>query len=162
MLCRRKFLLATIGAPAAAISVAAPFELTISGPIPSLETQAARAQGKGGGQGGGGNGNGSSGAGGNGNSGAGDGGNSNNGGDSSAPNSSNSDNSSAGKGGEDGGGSRGQSESIDGSTIEVHHSNGMREMVGNGHYVMTDAQGRTIVNRAATPSDRARLQGMIK
>ncbi|WP_309083725.1 hypothetical protein [Chelativorans sp.] len=47
---------------------------------------------------------------------------------------------------------------IHGSTIELRHRNGMRERVGRGRYVMTDAQGRTIINRRATRSDLARLR----
>jgi len=47
-----------------------------------------------------------------------------------------------------------------GSRIEVRHRNGMKERITNGRYVMTDAQGRTIINRIATRADLARLEGM--
>jgi hypothetical protein len=44
-------------------------------------------------------------------------------------------------------------------SMSVLHSNGMREKISGGRYEMKDARGRTIVNRAATQSDLARLRG---
>lgn len=153
MPCRRKFLLAAIGAPVAAMSAATPFQIAFRGPVPSLVAGAARAQGNSGGQGGGNSGGGRSGSGSSGAGNNGRGGNGNAG--------------AAGKSGGSGGRSVGRSRNgasarTDGTSIEVRHHNGMREVLTNGHYIMTDAQGRTIINRAATPSDRARLQGMAR
>lgn len=47
--------------------------------------------------------------------------------------------------------------SIDGNKITVIHSNGMTEQVQNGRFEMTDAQGRTIIDRQATQEDLTRL-----
>jgi hypothetical protein len=41
----------------------------------------------------------------------------------------------------------------------VRHSDGITERIEGGRYEMRDARGRTIINRAATPADRARLGG---
>ncbi len=48
--------------------------------------------------------------------------------------------------------------SIHGSTIQVVHPDGLREKIENGRFVMKDALGRTIVERAATGTDLARLK----
>ena len=48
--------------------------------------------------------------------------------------------------------------SIHGSTIQVVHPDGLREKIENGRFVMKDALGRTIVERAATAADLARLK----
>lgn len=42
--------------------------------------------------------------------------------------------------------------------ITVVHTNGMKEEIENGRFEMTDAQGRTIIERKATHSDLTRLQ----
>lgn len=47
--------------------------------------------------------------------------------------------------------------SIDGNKITVVHRNGMKEEVQNGRFEMTDAQGRTIIERQATEEDLNRL-----
>lgn len=48
---------------------------------------------------------------------------------------------------------------IGGNGINVRHRNGIAEEVNaKGRYVMRDAQGRTIVNRAATAADISRLK----
>ncbi|MGX5800546.1 hypothetical protein ACWGS9_04805 [Bradyrhizobium sp. Arg314] len=47
--------------------------------------------------------------------------------------------------------------SIDGNKITVVHPNGMKEEVDNGRFEMTDAQGRTIIDRPATQEDLSRL-----
>ena len=47
---------------------------------------------------------------------------------------------------------------IHGSTIQVVHPDGLREKIENGRFVMKDALGRTIVERAATATDLARLK----
>ncbi|WP_292339547.1 hypothetical protein [Mesorhizobium sp.] len=46
---------------------------------------------------------------------------------------------------------------VDGTKITVVHRNGMKEEIENGRFEMTDAQGRTIVERKATQADLARL-----
>ena len=50
---------------------------------------------------------------------------------------------------------------VDGPNIEVVHPDGMKEEIANDRYEMNDAKGRTIINRRATASDRARLRAMI-
>jgi hypothetical protein len=47
---------------------------------------------------------------------------------------------------------------IRGKAIDILHSNGMRESVKGGRYLMTDDKGRTIVERAAKKSDLRRLR----
>lgn len=47
--------------------------------------------------------------------------------------------------------------SIDGNKVTVVHRNGMKEEVRNGRFEMTDAQGRTIIERQATDEDLNRL-----
>ena len=54
-----------------------------------------------------------------------------------------------------------ESVTIDGSAMEVRHWNGMSERIKDGRYVMKDAKGRTIINRAATSSDQSRLQSFV-
>jgi hypothetical protein len=49
---------------------------------------------------------------------------------------------------------------IDGNKITVIHRNGMKEEIENGRFEMTDALGRTIVDRWATQEDLARLLGL--
>ena len=50
---------------------------------------------------------------------------------------------------------------VDGPNIEVMHPDGMKEEIAKDRYAMTDAKGRTIINRRVTASDRARLRAMI-
>jgi hypothetical protein len=47
--------------------------------------------------------------------------------------------------------------SIEGDKITVTHRNGMKEQVQNGRFEMTDALGRTIIDRLATQEDLSRL-----
>ncbi|RAZ87059.1 hypothetical protein DPM33_27385 [Mesorhizobium hawassense] len=47
--------------------------------------------------------------------------------------------------------------SIDGNKVTVVHRNGMKEQVQNGRFEMTDALGRTIIERQATDEDLNRL-----
>ncbi|TIS43132.1 MAG: hypothetical protein E5X01_05580 [Mesorhizobium sp.] len=49
---------------------------------------------------------------------------------------------------------------IDGNRITIIHRNGMKEEIENGRFEMSDAQGRTIVERRATEKDLARLLGL--
>ncbi|MEK1889395.1 MAG: hypothetical protein AAAB35_17905 [Phyllobacterium sp.] len=51
---------------------------------------------------------------------------------------------------------------VDGSSIEVRHTNGMSERIEAGRYTMTDAKGRTIINRPATNADQSRLQSFAR
>jgi hypothetical protein len=46
--------------------------------------------------------------------------------------------------------------------IEVRHRNGMSERIKDGRYLMSDAKGRTIINRTATLSDESRLQSLTR
>ncbi|TXR47670.1 hypothetical protein, partial [Phyllobacterium endophyticum] len=46
--------------------------------------------------------------------------------------------------------------------IEVRHRNGMSERIKDGRYLMSDAKGRTIINRAATLTDESRLQSLTR
>jgi hypothetical protein len=49
---------------------------------------------------------------------------------------------------------------VDGNKITVFHPNGMKEEIENGRFEMRDAFDRTIVERAATAADQARLKGL--
>ncbi|OHV88686.1 hypothetical protein [Mesorhizobium sp. ORS 3428] len=51
----------------------------------------------------------------------------------------------------------GDSVHVDGNKITVVHRNGMKEEIENGRFEMTDAQGRTIIERRATHEDLTRL-----
>lgn len=48
------------------------------------------------------------------------------------------------------------------ASLAVVYANGMREAIGGGRYEMTDAYGRIIINRLATPSDLARLRALAR
>ncbi|TIW33620.1 MAG: hypothetical protein E5V62_19685 [Mesorhizobium sp.] len=132
---------------AALALIFAPFHLSVDG----VATNKAYA-----GKGGGGNGNGGNG-----------GGNGNSGGNSGNGNSGNSNAGGNGKGnskGKAGDASvdhvnavTGDKVEIDGKNIRVTHPNGMKEEIENGRFRMEDALGRTIVERAATAADVARL-----
>lgn len=101
-------------------------------------------------------------------SGGGNSGGSGSGGSNSGSGGSGSNNSGSGSGGNSGGGTgpgnshvnpeTGDKVSIHGSTIQVVHPDGLREKIENGRFVMKDALGRTIVERAATGTDLARLK----
>ncbi|TIW23216.1 MAG: hypothetical protein E5V63_25295 [Mesorhizobium sp.] len=123
---------------AALALIFAPFHLSVDG----VATNKAYA-----GKGGGGNGNGG------GNSGNGNSGNSNAGG--------NGKGNSKGKAGDASvdhvNAVTGDKVEIDGKNIRVTHPNGMKEEIENGRFRMEDALGRTIVERAATAADVARL-----
>jgi hypothetical protein len=112
--------------------VAPPYKVTFDNHLLKLHVQTASAKdgGKGGGTGGGNTGDGG------GNSGSKGGGNA----------------------GGTSGSKRGGNVAIDGSTMEVRHSNGMSERIKDGRYIMKDAKGRIIVNRTATTSDQSRLR----
>ncbi len=47
---------------------------------------------------------------------------------------------------------------VRGASITVRHQNGATERISQGRYEMRDSRSRTIVNRAATPSDASRLR----
>ncbi|WP_304620136.1 hypothetical protein [Paracoccus sediminilitoris] len=42
------------------------------------------------------------------------------------------------------------------------YSDGWREELENGRYELKDAQGRTVIERSATPQDRARLASFTR
>ena len=155
---------------AAALALVVAPCLLAPGKVTKLGSIAYANNGNGGGNGG--NGNGGSSAGGNssGNSNAGgNSGNSNAGGNSGNsnagggnPNAGPGNNN--GKGNTDPGGKNsytntatGDTLSIEGDKITVIHRNGMKEKVQNGRFEMTDALGRTIVDRVATQEDVSRL-----
>ncbi|WP_292239125.1 hypothetical protein [Mesorhizobium sp.] len=122
---------------------------------------------------GGGNGNGGSHGGGNGNGGGGNSGGGNAGGNSGNSNAGGG-NANAGPGNNSGKGNTspggkaasrvnaatGDIIEIDGNRITIIHRNGMKEEIENGRFEMSDAQGRTIVERRATEKDLARLLGL--
>ncbi len=136
--------------------VIAPFHFSIDGPV------AAKAHaGKGGnGNGGNGNGNGGGSSGGNGNG--------NSGGNNGNGNSGNSNSGGKGKGNSASKASTvdhvntltGDKVEVNGKSIKVTHPNGMKEEIENGRFRMEDALGRTIVDRAATAADMARLKSL--
>lgn len=159
---------------AAALAVVVAPCLLASGNVTKLVSAAYAGNGNSGGNGNGGN----SGSGGGSNSGSAGGSNSGSAGGSNSGNAGgNSDNSNAGggnpnagpgnnsgKGHANPGGKNsysnpatGDTLSIDGNKITVVHRNGMKEEVRNGRFEMTDAQGRTIIERQATEEDLNRL-----
>ena len=125
--------------------IAAPYKVTFDNHFlePHAQTASAKDGGKGGGSGGGNTGDGG------GNSGSKSGGNAG-----------------GSKGGGNAGGTsgnkRGGNVAIDGSAMEVRHSNGMSERIKDGRYVMKDAKGRTIINRTATTADQSRLRSFVR
>lgn len=142
-------------ASAALALIIAPFHLSTDGVVVD------KAFAKGGNGGGNGGGGGNSGGNGGGNSGGNSGGNGNG-------NSGGKGNSNAGGNGK--GNSKGNATvdhvnavtgdmvEVDGKNIKVTHANGMKEEIENGRFRMEDALGRTIVERAATAADMARLK----
>ncbi|TPI69942.1 hypothetical protein FJ423_30220 [Mesorhizobium sp. B2-8-9] len=151
--------------------VLAPWHVTFGG-VPGIVAATAYAgngNGNGGGNGGNGSGGNSGSAGGSNSGNSGDNGNSNGQGDNgnsnagaSNPNAGPGNNS--GKGNTNPGGKNsytnaatGDTLSIDGDKVTVIHRNGMKEQVQNGRFEMTDAQGRTIIERQATEEDLSRL-----
>jgi hypothetical protein len=146
--------------------VAAPLHVTVKGWTPKFSEHAASAKdGKGGGNGnGGGKGNGGGAGGGNG-GGKGTGGGKgvgvgkSTGGKSKS--SSQASTAASGTAGQHYNPKTGDTIQINGSTIEVLHSNGMREKVSGGSYEMKDSRGRTIIERPATEADESRLRDML-
>ena len=137
-------------ASAALAVIIAPFHLSTDGV--AVDKAFAKGGNGGGNGGGGGNsgGNGGGNSGGNGNGNSGGKGNSNAGGN--------------GKGNSKGNAAvdhvnavTGDTVEVDGKNIRVTHANGMKEEIENGRFRMEDALGRTIVERAATAADMARL-----
>lgn len=139
--------------------VIAPFHLSIDGPVATKAFAGKGGNGNGNGGNGNGNGGGNSGGNGNGNS----GGNNGNG---------NSGNSNSGGNGKGNSASKasatvdhvntvtGDKVEVNGKSIKVTHPNGMKEEIENGRFRMEDALGRTIVDRAATAADMARLKSL--
>ena len=134
--------------------VIAPFHFSIDGPV------ATKAHAGKGGNGNGGNGNGGGNSGGNGNG--------NSGGNNGNGNSGNSNSGGKGKGNSASKASTvdhvntvtGDKVEVNGKSIKVTHPNGMKEEIENGRFRMEDALGRTIVDRAATAADMARLKSL--
>ena len=56
-------------------------------------------------------------------------------------------------------GSGAASPAAPGANVIMRHPDGITERIQNGRYEMQDASGRTIINRAATRADRARIGG---
>ncbi|MBZ9761503.1 hypothetical protein LB553_11530 [Mesorhizobium sp. CA8] len=148
------------------------------GYMTKLVSAAYAGNGNGNGNGGGNNGGGNGGNGSGGNSGSGGGSNSGNGGNNGNSNGQGDNGNSnagggnpnagpgnnSGKGNTNPGGKNsytnaatGDTLSIDGDKVTVIHRNGMKEQVQNGRFEMTDAQGRTIIERQATEKDLSRL-----
>jgi len=48
------------------------------------------------------------------------------------------------------------------SNINLSYSNGWKEEIANGHYVLVDPNGNTIISRTVKTSDIARLRSIIK
>ncbi|WP_167524636.1 MULTISPECIES: hypothetical protein [unclassified Mesorhizobium] len=120
--------------------------------VPAAYAGGGNGGGHGGGNGGGGNGGGGNSGGNSGNSNAG-GGNANAG----PGNNSGKGNTNPGKSSSHVNAATGDTVEVDGNKITVIHRNGMKEEIENGRFEMTDAQGRTIVERWATQDDLTRL-----
>jgi hypothetical protein len=140
----------------------APWHVTFEGSprIAAATADAANGNGGSGGNGGGGN----SGGGNSGSAGGSNSGNSGNNGNAGGGNPNAGPGNNSGKGNTNPGGKNsytnaatGDTLSIDGDKITVVHRNGMKEQVQNGRFEMTDAQGRTIIERQATEEDLSRL-----
>ncbi|CDX21865.1 Glycine-rich cell wall protein [Mesorhizobium sp. ORS 3324] len=147
----------TLRATAALALVVAPCKFTIDGTCKIVAAAAHAGNGNGGGNGGGGNGGGN---GGGGNSSGGNSGNSNAGGanaNAGPGNNSGKGNTNPGSRASHVNASTGDTVEVDGDKITVVHRNGMKEEIENGRFEMTDAQGRTIIDRLATQEDLARL-----
>ncbi|MDX8480733.1 hypothetical protein RFN28_20000 [Mesorhizobium sp. VK24D] len=144
----------TLRATAALALVVAPCKFTIDGTAKIVAATAHAGNGNGGGNAGGnGGGNGGNSSGGNsGNSNAG-GGNANAG----PGNNSGKGNTNPGRNASHVNAATGDTVEVDGNKITVVHRNGMKEEIANGRFEMTDAQGRTIIDRLATQEDLARL-----
>ncbi|MDX8512628.1 hypothetical protein [Mesorhizobium captivum] len=152
----KRFVRLTLRATAALAVVVATCHFTPDGAA-KLLVNTAYAGGNG--NGGGGNGGGGNGGGNGGNSG-GNSGNSNAGGgnaNAGPGNNSGKGNTSPGSKASHVNATTGDTVEVDGTKITVVHRNGMKEEIENGRFEMTDAQGRTIVERKATQADLARL-----
>ncbi|MBZ9806900.1 MULTISPECIES: hypothetical protein [unclassified Mesorhizobium] len=148
--------LALRAVPALALTIA-PYHLDFHGSAAGIVVSSAQAKNGNGGNGGGNGGGGNSGGGNNGNAGGNNGnagGNGNNGGG----------NSGKGKGASSSGkhvnATTGDRVEIDDNKIVVQHPNGFGEEIEKGRFKMTDALGRTIVERPATAADISRLKGL--
>jgi hypothetical protein len=145
----------------------APWHVTFDGAPGIAAATADAGGGRGGGGSGGGGGNGG-GNGGGGNSGSQGGSNSGSAGGSNSSNGSNGSGNGQGQGnnsaseatGSHVNTATGDKVEVTGNSITVVHPNGMKEEIDNGRFEMTDAQGRTIIERQATQEDLSRLQGL--
>ncbi|WP_181167593.1 MULTISPECIES: hypothetical protein [unclassified Mesorhizobium] len=156
--------LALRAVPALALTIA-PYHLDFHGSAAGIVASSAQAKPGGNSGNGGGGGNGNGGNGGNGNNGGGNNGNAGG------------NNGNAGGNGNNGGGNNGKGKGanssgkhvnattgdrveIDDNKIVVQHPNGFGEEIEKGRFKMTDALGRTIVERPATAADISRLKGL--
>ncbi|RUV94447.1 hypothetical protein EOA75_11485 [Mesorhizobium sp. M1A.F.Ca.IN.022.07.1.1] len=152
----KRFVRLTLRAAAALALFAAPGHFTSNSLAKLLVATAYADDGGGNGNGGGGNGGGGNAGGNSGNSNAG-GGNANAG---PGNNSGKGNTSPGGKAASRVNAATGDIVEIDGNRITIIHRNGMKEEIENGRFEMSDAQGRTIVERRATEKDLARLLGL--
>ncbi|MBZ9893403.1 hypothetical protein LB545_03535 [Mesorhizobium sp. BR1-1-6] len=157
--------LALRAVPALALTIA-PYHLDFHGSAAGIVASSAQAKPGG-----------NSGSGGNGNGGNGNNGGSNNGNAGGNNGNAGGNNGNAGGNGNNGGGNNGKGKGANSSgkhvnattgdrveigdnKIVVQHPNGFGEEIEKGRFKMTDALGRTIVERPATAADISRLKGL--
>lgn len=154
----KRICLLTLRVTAALALAVAPYHLTTDGSAKISAAYAGNGNGNGGKGGGNGDGGGGSNSGNAGGNGSGDGGGSGNGKNGNSGDSSSGDNS--GNQGSHVNPATGDKVEVSGGKITVLHPNGMKEEVEDGRFEMTDALGRTIVERKATQDDIKRLQSL--
>ncbi|WP_318012489.1 MULTISPECIES: hypothetical protein [unclassified Mesorhizobium] len=154
--------------PALALTIA-PYHLDFHGSAAGIVASSAQAKpggnsGNGGGGGNGNGGNGNNGGGNNGNAGGNNGNAGGNNGNAGGNGNNGAGNNGKGKGANSSGkhvnATTGDRVEIDDNKIVVQHPNGFGEEIEKGRFKMTDALGRTIVERPATAADISRLKGL--
>ncbi|WP_318013621.1 MULTISPECIES: hypothetical protein [unclassified Mesorhizobium] len=154
--------------PALALTIA-PYHLDFHGSAAGIVASSAQAKpggnsGNGGGSGNGNGGNGNNGGGNNGNAGGNNGNAGGNNGNAGGNGNNGAGNNGKGKGANSSGkhvnATTGDRVEIDDNKIVVQHPNGFGEEIEKGRFKMTDALGRTIVERPATAADISRLKGL--
>ncbi|MBZ9960401.1 MULTISPECIES: hypothetical protein [unclassified Mesorhizobium] len=160
--------LALRAVPALALTIA-PYHLDFHGSAAGIVASSAQAKpggnsGNGGGSGNGNGGNGNNGGGNNGNAGGNNGNAGGNNGNAGGNGNNGAGNNGKGKGANSSGkhvnATTGDRVEIDDNKIVVQHPNGFGEEIEKGRFKMTDALGRTIVERPATAADISRLKGL--
>ncbi|MBZ9702132.1 hypothetical protein FJ428_10080 [Mesorhizobium sp. B2-8-1] len=160
--------LALRAVPALALTIA-PYHLDFHGSAAGIVASSAQAKpggnsGNGGGGGNGNGGNGNNGGGNNGNAGGNNGNAGGNNGNAGGNGNNGAGNNGKGKGANSSGkhvnATTGDRVEIDDNKIVVQHPNGFGEEIEKGRFKMTDALGRTIVERPATAADISRLKGL--